>query len=191
MFGPCGSIHFHPTVGILGSGTCVTESNFSWVLGSALRVSRLPEMHFPHWDISPATTECERRFHLFDISPLSNTVPVTRYKPLLVDDGKNPALGRIPSNNEEFDMERMLKESSEERLGCWNQSLSGTNEQSRQNGHECEREAGQDEEKAHRSCWGGWAQRAKLLNAGYHLDYFVFVLPGRPFCLAPVTPLKS
>lgn len=46
----------------------------------------------------------------------------------------------------------MLKESCEERLGSWNQSLSDTNEQSRQNGHGCEREAGQDEENAYRSC---------------------------------------
>ena len=70
----------------------------------------------------------------------------------MTDYGKKPAIGRIPSNNEEFDMYRMLKESSEERLGSWNQSLSGTDEQSRQNGHGCERKAGQDEENTYRSC---------------------------------------
>lgn len=47
-------------------------------------------------------------------------------------------------------MYKMLKENSEERLGSWNQSLSGTNEQSRQKGYGCEREAGQDEGSAYR-----------------------------------------
>lgn len=62
----------------------------------------------------------------------------------------------------------MLKESSEERLGSWNQSLSGTNEQSRQNGHECEREPGQDhvEEDGHRE------QNCLMLDTIWTTSYF-------------------
>lgn len=169
---------------------CVPETRFLWVLGWALRFLCLPGRHFPCWASSPTSTEFERWFYLLDISLSLNIVPATRYKPLLMDDGKKHIVGGITSNNGEFDMDRLLKQSSEERLESWKQALRCCWWEEQTEGARLCGGMGQ-KDKEYAPYWGGWAQRAKLLNAGYHLDYLAFVLPERPFCLAPVTPLKS